>query len=288
MQPGTFPARRAFCTALAAAASGAAISPLRVLAADAPLEIGVTPNLSPRLLLQQYQPLRDYLQDALGRPALVSTAPNWSAFHDRTCQQQYDLIITAAHVGRVQQLDCGIEPLQVFLPSIRALLVAHKDRPLARIEALKGETLAFSNPQSLVAIRGSRWLAERNLLPGRDFQPLRASQDDSVANIMMRGAAIAALMSGGEFRAIPSEVRDRLVVVETVAEVAGFLAMAPARLDPQLRQRLDRALDELPAHALGKQLFERTGFTGMRRADDALMKSLDEYADETRRLLEAR
>ena len=48
------------------------------------LEIGILPNISARVLLAQYQPMRTFLTQSLGRPVQLSTAPSWNAFHART------------------------------------------------------------------------------------------------------------------------------------------------------------------------------------------------------------
>ena len=72
---------------------------LAVLLAAAPvsaqptaLEIGVLPNISARVLLTQYEPMRKYLERVLGRPVQISTAPNWKVFQERTLAREYDLV----------------------------------------------------------------------------------------------------------------------------------------------------------------------------------------------------
>jgi phosphonate transport system substrate-binding protein len=59
------------------------------------------PNISARVLLAQYQPMREYLARAMRRPVQVSTAPNWNAFHQRTLGLEYDVVVTAAHLAQL-------------------------------------------------------------------------------------------------------------------------------------------------------------------------------------------
>lgn len=276
--------RRAFCLALtcgwALPRTGAAQSPAR------PLEIGVLPNISARVLLAQYQPMREYLARETGRAVQISTAPSWQAFHQSTLALDYDLVVTGAHLARLAQLDRGYVPLLSYLPNMKGLLAYAGSRPIQRVNDLGGQTLVLSNPQSLVTFRGLQWLAENGLQRERDYRTINTPTDDSVGNVVLRGDATAAMLSGGEFRAMPEAVRAQLQILTTFAEVPGFLVMASPRLpaaDTQaIRQHLLRfatSSDE------GRQFFEKSGFTAIREPAPGLMESMDPYVSATRRVL---
>ena len=119
-----------------------------------PLQIGVLPNLSARVILQHYQPMRQYLERGLKRPVEILTAPDFKTFHERTLKGEYDMVATAAHFARLAQVDAGHVALVSYQPSIKGLLITLRDRPLKAVEELRGSKLAFANPQSLVALRG--------------------------------------------------------------------------------------------------------------------------------------
>lgn len=252
----------------------------------APLEIGVLPNISARVLLAQYQPMRDYLAREFKRPVQVSTAPNWTAFHQRTLALDYDLIVTAANLARVAQIDRGYVPLLVYAPQIKGMLVFPASRPIKDVSALSGKTLVLSNPQSLVTLRGMQWLAEQGLQRDKDFKTINTPTDDSVGNVVVRGDAAAAMLSGGEFRAIPDAVRAQLQVLSTFAEVPGFVVMASPKLSvdqvraaKELLQRFATASEE------GKAFFASTGFTQIREPAPGTMESMDAFVEATRRVL---
>lgn len=279
------PNRRNFCLAVV----GASLLPGRVLAqAAAPLELGVLPNISARVLLAQYQPMHDYLHRELKRAVQVSTAPNWSAFHQRTLALEYDLVVTAANLARVAQLDRGYRPLLVYAPDIKGLVVYATARPIKSVAELAGQTVVLSNPQSLVTLRGMRWLAENGLQRDRDFKTINTPTDDSVGNVVVRGEAIAAMLSGGEFRAIPEAIRTQLTVLNTFAEVPGFVLMASPRMPAaEARALKDHLLAFAGTSDEGKAFFASTGFSGMREPAAGLMETMDSYAEATRRVLAA-
>jgi phosphonate transport system substrate-binding protein len=252
----------------------------------ASLEIGILPNISARVLLAQYQPMRDFLARSLGRSIQVSTAPSWSAFHARTLALEYDLVITASHLARVAELDRGLVPLLVYEPAIKGMIICAKARPLSGVAGLKGRTLALSNPQSLVTLRGYQWLAGQGLARMRDFRTINTPTDDSVGNVVLQGDAIAAMLSGGEYRAIPEALKTQLQVVTTFAEVPGFVVLASPRLAPARVAALKKALLEFAAGTPeGAAFFAATGFSAIRELPSGLMASMDPFVGMTKAVL---
>lgn len=253
---------------------------------SAPIEIGVLPNLSARVLLAQYQPMREYLAREMRRQVQVSTAPNWSAFHQRTLGLEYDVIVTAAHLARLAQIERGYVPLLTYSPNIKGLLVFASSRPLRSVADLGGQTLVLSNPQSLVTLRGMRWLADNGLNRNKEFKTINTPTDDSVGSVVVRGDAIAAMLSGGEYRAIPDPIKAQLQILTTFAEVAGFVVMASPKLSAGDMKSIEtHLLNFANGSEEGKAFFASTGFTAIKEPAPGLMESMDQYVDATRRLL---
>lgn len=277
--------RRQLCQVIAATAATTALPAARAQSPK-PLELGVLPNISARVLLAQYQPLHDYLHRETQRAVQVSTAPSWTVFHQRTLALEYDVIVTAANLARVAQLDGGYQPLLLYAPAIKGMVIYPSTRPIKSVTELAGQTLALSNPQSLVTLRGMRWLAENGLQRDRDFKTINTRTDDSVGNVVVRGDAVAAMLSGGEFRAIPEATRTQLTALTTFAEVPGFILMASPRMGAEETRALKNHLLAFAGGSdEGKAFFAATGFSGMREPAAGLMESMDAYAEATRRVL---
>lgn len=276
------PRRQLFLALLAGAAAPRALW----AQAGAALEIGVLPNISARVLLAQYQPLREFLARELKRPVQVSTAPNWASFHERTLALEYDLIVTAGHMARLAQLDRGYVPLLSYAPNIKGLIAYARSRPLKHISELRGQTLVLSNAQSLVTFRGLRWLAENGLQRERDFRTINVPTDDSVGNVVVRGEAIAAMLSSGEYRATPEAVKAEFQIMTAFAEVPSFLVLGNPRLPaPQLQAIKGQLLAFAKGAEEGKAFFGNTGFTGMVEPAPGVMESMDAYVEVTRKAL---
>ncbi|MEO8545256.1 MAG: PhnD/SsuA/transferrin family substrate-binding protein [Betaproteobacteria bacterium] len=252
-----------------------------------PLEMGLLPNISARTLLTQYQPMREYLERALQRPVHLSTAPDWASFYDRVAATDYDLVVTAPHMARLAQVDHGWMPMLQLLPGVKGLLVQASARPLGAIGALRGKMLVLPNPHSLVALRGLQWLSDHGLQRGKDFSITHIPTDDSVGNVLLRGDAMAAMVSAGEFRAIPDGVRSQLQLFTEFAEVPGFMIVACPRVIAVQFRLIKSLLLEFTSASSGEggAFLAATGFTGFREVPPAVLASMDEYLKATREML---
>ncbi len=249
------------------------------------IQFGVMPNVSARILLTQYQPFRAFLERELARGVEVVTAPGLQPFHERCLSGAYGLMVTAANLGRVAQLDAGLRPIAIYDPRIPGLLVTHKDRPLADLAALRGRQVAMTNPQSLVALKFTRWSRERGIVIGRDAMAVHARNEDSLAQLLTGPETPLAVMSQGEFNAIGAAIRDTLVVKEVFIRVPGFLVLLGPAIQGPEAERVRNTLARFPASAEGAQFFEATGFRGIRPVTDADLAELDDVVEETRSLL---
>ena len=279
------PTRRALGGAVAGLMAATALR-RQAAAQAAPLQLGVMPNVSARILVGQYQPFRGYLTEQLLRPVDVVTAPGLQAFHERTLAGAYGLVVTAANLGRVAQLDGGLRPIAIYEPRIAGVLVTHRDHPIADLAALRGRQVAMTNPQSLVALRFQHWLrADAGLVVGRDLQALRARNEDSLAQLLGGPSTPLAVMSRGEFNAIRQEIRDTLVIRQEFERVPGFWVLIARDTPPAEAAAVETALGRFGGTDAARQFFQATGFTAIRPITPADVTELDSVADETRRLL---
>jgi len=249
------------------------------------LQFGVMPNVSARVLLAQYQPFRSFLERELSRPVEIVTAPSLQAFHERTLAGAFGLVVTAANLGRVAQLDGGLRPVAIYEPRIPGLLVTHRSRPMNDINTLRSRNVAMTNPQSLVALTFTHWLRGQGLEVGQQVTPVHARNEDSLAQLLTGPDTPLAVMSRGEFNAIRADVRDTLVVWKEFSRVPGFLMLLGTSIGPAESQRLTNCLALLPDTEEGQRFFAGTGFQTIRRVTTEDLAELDPVVAETRRLL---
>ena len=100
------------------------------------------------------------------------------------------------------------------------------------------------------------------------------------------GDAVAAILSNGEFRALPPEESVRMKVVEVIARIPNFVIMAHPRIE---RERLGRLRNDLKSFLAdkdeGEPFAKATGFTAIIDADESLLRELDPFTGMTRRAM---
>lgn len=274
--------RALIAPALAGLAAGPAAT---ALAQPAPLQFGVMPNVSARILLGQYQPFRSFLEHELARPVEVVTAPGLAAFQERSVAGAFGLVVTAANLGRVAQLDAGLTPIAIYEPRIPGTIVTLRDRPLNAVAELRGSTVAMTNPQSLVALKFIHWARAQGIEVGRDVRATHARNEDSLAQLLNGADTRAAVMSQGEFNAIRQDIRENLVVWQVFQRVPGFLMLLGPRTPEAEATRITAALSRFPGSIQGREFFAATGFNAIRPVTPADLAELDDVVEETRAFL---
>jgi ABC-type phosphate/phosphonate transport system substrate-binding protein len=159
------------------------------------------------------------------------------------------------------------------------------DQSLGSVAELRGKIIAFANPQSLVAMYGRQWLGKQGLEAGKDFEARGPRSDLGVGRMLLSGEAAAAIMSNGEFRALPPEESARLRIAETIARMPNFVVLANPRLSHGLVARLQTQLKGFLADSDGKAFASATGITAMSDADLAQLREVDAFVEQTRQAM---
>ena len=254
-----------------------AVFPLRLVAQETPLVVGILPTLSPRVLLSNYQPIRSYLEKTLRRPVEMVTAKDFSTFSKSTARGDYDIVVTAAHLARLAEVESGYLPLVTYKAPNRAMLLTTSKAPLHNIQDLRGHTVATLDRSALITSQTLIWLKEQGLQEPEDFKLIETSSHNSAAYSVLSGESTLAIISPGGWRMMPANIKDRLKLLTSLPPLPSMMWLAHRRLikeAPKLRSVL---LDFSPDLPEGKQFFDATGYQGMREITPQEMKSLDPF-----------
>jgi phosphonate transport system substrate-binding protein len=250
------------------------------------LVIGVLPFISASVLAGQYDNLKSYLERTGSQKVRIVVPAGFKAFFDSTIRGDYDLAVSAPHFARVAQLDARMVPLAIYEPRIPAQFISALDNPVADAAAVRGKVVAFANPTSLVAMFGQQWLRQQNLEPGRDYEVRPARTDMGVGRMLLTGDAVAAVMSGGEFRALAPEESARLKITEVFARIPNFIVVGHPRLGKERLANLKtRMLGFMADKAEGAAFAKATGLSGIVEVEESVLRELDPHVAATRRLM---
>lgn len=244
----------------------------------APFRIGVAPHSSARVILEMYQPLRLYLEKALGHPVEIVTAPDFTEFARRAMAQQYDIAITTGHQARLLQTDAAYRPLLTYQNDFKAVALVGPDNAYRNPQDLNNKPVIGLSASSLVTLWGQHWLI-RNSVSNTTMRYVSAS--DSVGQLLLKGEGSVGFMSLANFQNLQPAVRDRLRVVAESLPMAGRVYV----LNQRHAKRYDDILAQLRAFAdtpEAKQYFSHYNLGGYRALEPRELVALEPYANEVR------
>lgn len=243
--------------------------------------IGVAPHTSARVIVEMYQPLRNYLEKALARPVEIVTAGDFNEFARRGLDQQYDLAITTGHQAQLFASDAAYLPLLTYRAEFKAVILVAAGSPAHEARDLSGTTVIGLSPSSLVTIWGEHWL-KRNGVGNVRMRYVSAS--DSAAQLVLNGEGSAGMTSLANFHNLQPAIRGRLRILDESLPLAGRVYLLNKR-NAALRDRVDAALWGFSETPEARQYFDKYKLEGYRRLAAKELVEMAPYANEVRQIV---
>ncbi len=249
-----------------------------VVAQPARMRAGVLPYLSPRTLLLEFAPFRDFLAQALQRQVEIQTAPDLPRFLQRTHDGDFDLVLTAPHFARLAQRDHGFVPLVAIRADFYALLLVPKNSSIQTLRQLVGKTLHVPHRLSFVSFQMEDFLQQRGVEPEFDLILRYHSTDNNAILAGERYPDSAAVAQRSVFEAMPKEITEQLRILGSTQSAISLIVMAHPRVSDADVRALKDALGRFPYSPQGLKFFQ-TSHTEFIPADPPTMGQLDVYLD---------
>lgn len=255
-----------------------------VRGAETPLKLGIMPFNSTLALIKTHQPLRQYLSQAMGRPVEIYTAADYAAFHRDSLAGAFDILITGPHFG-VMCLERDYQPLFHYRASLRPIFVVRPGDGIQTPDKLRGKRIGLSNRLSVSSIVGLKWLADRGLEAGRDFEIVEKTTHGAAIAGVAVGDLDAALTTYTPLKQVPPDIRGKVAELPTDVAVPHLMTLAHGRLGNAEIERLRAALRAFQTSPEGRAFFTDTGYQGYDDIAPADLKALQPYVPIVRRLM---
>lgn len=253
------------------------LGPSALASENTPLTLGVFPYVTPVQLASFHTPLKDYLAKSLQRPVSLVTAPDFDSFVDRTREGQYDIIITAPHLGRLAETRDGYKRLAQTRHVVQGIFLARKDSNIHRIEDLRGKNLMIAQKVSIIYQMAEHTLREKGLVPGESVTIVETRTHNNAMHAPLRGEADASVTGTLLWRVLKDDQKDQMRVIGTTEEAPGFMLMANPRLSSRDIAKIRKLLLDFHRVPGSEAYFSTTGYEKFDLIDDKVMKKLDPY-----------
>jgi phosphonate transport system substrate-binding protein len=240
------------------------------------LRLGIMPFNSTLALIRTHQPLRQHLQQALGRPIEIYTSADYAAFNRDSLAGQYDLLITGPHFG-VMCLDSGYEALAHYKARLQPIFVVARGAGINSYDKLRGKRIGLSNRLSVSSIVGLQWLAEKGMQANKDFMVLEKTTHGAAIAGVAVGDLDAALTTFTPLKQVPEDIRAKVTEIATDISVPHLMTLAHSRLGDTTIDKIRAALVSFQATPDGQAFFKETGYIGYEPVTQADIKRLKPY-----------
>jgi phosphonate transport system substrate-binding protein len=251
-----------------------------------PLVFGVFPYVSPRALAARQGPLRGWLADELRQDVALVTATDFATFARRACRGDYDLVLTAPHLGRLAARDCGLRVLATTANRSGAVFIVRRDSGLSSLDQLRGQTLHMPSALAIVHQLGLEALQQVGIDPERDMVlRVAVSHNSALLAVLQEGGVGVVGVPTWQDPALGG--RDQLVEIARSREIPGFVLLGnPARIEDTRLAHLARVLPSMHSQPAGERYFGTTGLDRFVSPEPDLLEQLDPFADRAARALE--
>lgn len=249
------------------------------------LQVGILPISTARILIKNYQPLRAHLERELKRPVELVTAPDFRTFHFNTIEGNYDLIITAAHLGRIAETAANYVPVARYKAPHKTLLIVARDQPLKSIQDLRGKVVAGIDPIALAVNETVLWLRQQGLRAGTDFTLLETPSPISAAYSVQNHQSIMAISSPQGLKQLPEDLRGNIKIFATLPELPSLMWLAHPRMKSEVPRLKSALLGFTSKSNEGAMFYDATGYIGMRKVTPEETMDMDTLALEVSTLL---
>jgi len=257
-------------------------SPAR--AQELPLELGLAPYISVRPLMALFQPLASFLEERLGRPVLLVTAPSLREFDERVLAGGYEVAMLAPQTARLAQKEAGYVPLLRVSDDLYGVFLVTEASPMASMKDLGNATIAFPDAFTATAHLGREAVATLGLSPTQIVYPL--GFQDSLPMSLRRGEYGVALMNGSAFYQLKPEQREGVRVLAETRHIPHVMFVAHPDMPAARQAAVRAAIEEFMASPAGHQFSGLSGLSGVRAPTESELRKLDSLAQDHKRLLD--
>lgn len=242
-----------------------------------PLVFGIFPYVSQAQLMQVHAPLKTQLEQKLGQPIDMVTAPDFPEFLARTQRGEFDIILTAPHFGRLAEVRDGYVRLAKTGHEVQGIFLVAADSDIKRIKDLKGKTVMIAQPISVVYQLAEETLRKQGLIHGKTVTVLETRTHNNALAAPTRKEADAAVTGQGLWAQATPEVKAQLREIGATPAVPGFMLMAHKRLPSKQISQIKQILLGFDKTPEGKAYFDKTFILRFEPINSKVMRSLDPY-----------
>ena len=241
------------------------------------LTLGVFPYISANQMMEQLSPLCKRIEEALGKKVILVSAPDFMSYVERTAKGEYDLVLTAPHMGRLAEKRDGWQRIVQSGQKTAAVLLVRQESSVQRLEDLRGKKITVGNRRSITYLLAEKALTDKGIILDKDMEVIETATFSNVVQSVFLGEAdigATPTLLWDNWEHVNAEQHHQLrEIFRTKPAAPSFLVMASPKTDQATIRRLIDSLLSFQDTAEGKTFFQKSQFESFQPLDDATMES---------------
>ncbi|ADH87229.1 phosphate/phosphite/phosphonate ABC transporter substrate-binding protein [Desulfurivibrio alkaliphilus] len=247
-----------------------------------PVRLGVFPYISPSQMVSQLTPLQRYLEKTLAREIEMLSAPDFMSFVERTAHGDYDLVITAPHMGRLAQQRDGWQLVVMSGQQTATVILVPRAAGIKTLKELRGGKMAVGNWRSVTCMLAKQALAEEGLTLGVDVEVIETATFSNVVSALLHGeveAGATPTLLWDQWAYVNEEQRRQLHELFRAPPPTphSFLVMAPPTMAAAEVEDLRRSLLAFGDTPAGRKFFVQSQYHSFLPPDEQAMALSDPF-----------
>lgn len=244
------------------------------------IEIGIAPFLPVKTLVQNYAPLRDYLQNRLHLPVTTVSAPDYKTYSKCIQKHEYPIIIAAANSAYLAWAESAYVPLLRPLIYTRPVLVIAKDHTFKQVSELRGKTVAMPDALSVVGMQGLQMMREAGLEPEHDVSVKNMQNHSMAVNHVIAGEVAAAIVSDRAIMQMQPSIRAKIKIAHMWEKgaVPGIVYLASPDIPHDKLEQISKTIYEFAQNTPeGIKMMREMGYEGLTPVRPEELQALAPY-----------
>ncbi len=233
--------------------------------------LAAAPDRSTTIAHQTYGPIVDYLSQVTGKRIVYRHSPDWRTYQQAMQRGEYDLVFDGSHFVSWRISRREDEPLvKAAQEDIFVVLASGRDHHLNLLQDLAGRSVCGHAPPHYATLRVYHEFDN----PARQPILIREQSWQAIYQAMITGKCDGAIMSLEAYHQVDPDSRHARIVFKSKA-IPGQTLTAGARLSPEDKAAITRALLSPEGRKVTKRLRQQLGTTKITRATKSEYAGLD-------------
>lgn len=215
------------------------------------LRVALLPDENASSLIQNAQPLKQYLEKALNKPVEIIVTTDYSSMIEAMRFGRIDVgyfgpfsyVLAKSKAPKIEPFAVGVEKGQPFYHSV---LIANAAGPVKTLADVRGKPFGFGDQASTSSHLAPRahLLKKAGLDGEKDYQPVHLGAHDAVARAVEAGQVPAGALSKAIFDKLVEKGSinlENLIILDQSAPIPNYPIVMQGNLDSKLKAAIRNA-----------------------------------------------